>query len=54
MKEKLAAIVVFLMIVSLSAAGCTKITTTVPATQPGQQLAQYIENYNTTLKRASK
>jgi hypothetical protein len=50
MKEKLAAIVVFLMIVSLSVAGCTKISTTAPAAQPGQQLAQYLENYNTTLK----
>jgi hypothetical protein len=50
MKEKLAAIVVCLIIVSLSMAGCTKTTTTAPATQPDQQLTQYIEKYNTTLK----
>jgi len=38
MKEKLALIVVFLMIVSLSVAGCTKTktTTTEPATEPDQ------------------
>jgi hypothetical protein len=50
MKEKLAAIVALLMIASVSVAGCTKTTTTAPATQPDQQLTQYIENYNTTLK----
>jgi hypothetical protein len=50
MKEKLAAIVALLMIASLSVAGCTKTTTTAPATQPDQQLTQYIEKYNTTLK----
>jgi len=52
MKEKLAVIVVLILIASLSVAGCTKskTTTTEPATQPDQQLAQYIEKYNTTLK----
>ena len=52
MKEKLAVIVVLLMIASLSVAGCTKTTNIVPATHPDQQLTQYIENYNTTLKNA--
>jgi hypothetical protein len=52
MKKKFAAIVALLIIASLSVAGCTKVTTntTAPATQPDQQLTQYIENYNTTLK----
>lgn len=52
MVKKLTAVVVFLMIASLCMAGCTKTktTTTSPATPPGEQLAQYIEKYNTTLK----
>jgi outer membrane biogenesis lipoprotein LolB len=52
MKAKFAAIVALLVIASLSVAGCTKLTTntTAPVTQPDQQLIQYIENYNTTLK----
>ena len=50
MKEKLAAIVALLIIASISVAGCTKIATTAPATPPNAQLAQYIENYNATLK----
>jgi hypothetical protein len=52
MKAKFAAIVALLVIASLSVAGCTKLTTntTAPAMQPDQQLTQYIENYNTTLK----
>jgi uncharacterized secreted protein with C-terminal beta-propeller domain len=50
MKKKFAVIIALLMIASLSIAGCTKTTTTAPATQPDQQLTQYIEKYNTTLK----
>jgi hypothetical protein len=51
MKGKFAAIVALLMILSLSVAGCTKVTTTTaPGTPPSEQLAQYIEKYNTTLK----
>jgi hypothetical protein len=50
MAKKLAAIVALLIIASLSVTGCTKTTTTAPATPPNAQLAQSIENYNTTLK----
>jgi hypothetical protein len=51
MGKKLAAIVALLIIASLSVAGCTKTTTTTaPGTPPNEQLAQYIEKYNTTLK----
>ena len=50
MAKKLAVIVVLLTIASLSVAGCTKMATTAPATPPNAQLAQYIEDYNTTLK----
>jgi hypothetical protein len=51
MGKKVAAVVALLIIASLSVAGCTKTTTTTaPGTPPGEQLAQYIEKYNTTLK----
>jgi hypothetical protein len=52
MKKEFAAIVALLIVASLSVAGCTKVATNTnaPATQPDQQLAEYIENYNTTLK----
>jgi hypothetical protein len=51
MRKKLAVVIAFLMIISLSTAGCTKkTTTTTPATQPDPQLAQYIEKFNTTLR----
>jgi curli biogenesis system outer membrane secretion channel CsgG len=52
MKKKFGAIVALLIVASLSVAGCTKVATNTnaPATQPDQQLTEYIENYNTTLK----
>jgi hypothetical protein len=49
MRKKLA-VVAFLIILSLSAAGCTKKTATTPAIQPNPQLAQYVEKFNSTLR----
>jgi hypothetical protein len=48
-QKKVAAVIALLVIASLSVAGCTKTTTTAPATPPDSQLAQYIERYNATL-----
>lgn len=50
MKKKLAPIVALLIIVSLSAAGCTKTATVAPLTPPNAELAQYIEQYNASLR----
>lgn len=50
MKKKLAPIVALLVIVSLSAAGCTKTATVAPPAPPNAQLAQYIEQYNASLR----
>lgn len=50
MEKKLAPIVALLMIVSLSATGCVKTATVAPPTPPNAQLAQYIEQYNASLR----
>jgi len=49
MAKKEAAVITLLIVASLSMAGCIKSTTT-PVAPPDQQLAQYIEAYNTTLR----
>lgn len=49
MAKKEAAAIALLILASMAIAGCIKSTTT-PVTPPNQQLAQYIEVYNTTLR----
>jgi hypothetical protein len=49
-EKKLAPIVALLMLVSLCASGCTKTATVAPPTPPNAQLAQYIEQYNASLR----